>query len=335
MAGRARSEAITAARPPIRQNWIPGDLTQSRARSLGAIVKFEPPQTSGVRPSAQPRPPPTRRDQTHLRILFVADIYARPGRRAAAECIPRLIQERAVDLCIANGENAAGGFGMTDNIIKKLHAYGVDVVTSGNHIWNRADFVRHIGQHQRVLRPFNYPKGAPGRGSVIAEDRSGRSVAVINLQGRTFMPDIDCPFQQGRAEVERLRDETPLVFVDFHAEATAEKIALGFHLDGLASAVIGTHTHVQTADERILPKGTAFLTDAGMTGVRDSVIGTRHEVAVGRFVNQVPARFKPADGVPYFSGALVEIDETTGKALAIERLQIPVESGGADAGDED
>ncbi|MDA0336892.1 MAG: TIGR00282 family metallophosphoesterase [bacterium] len=270
-----------------------------------------------------------------MRILFVADIYARPGRRAAAECIPRLIQERDVDFCIANGENAAGGFGMTDNIIRKLHAYGVDVVTSGNHVWNRPEFVRHIGQHDRVLRPLNYPEGAPGKGSVIAEDRSGRQVGVINLQGRTFMPDIDCPFQRGRAEVERLCQETPIVFVDFHAEATAEKIALGFHLDGLASAVVGTHTHVQTADERILPAGTAFLTDAGMTGVRDSVIGTRADVAVGRFLNQVPARFKPADGIPWFSGAVVDIDEHSGRASAIERLHIPVESGGADAGDED
>lgn len=270
-----------------------------------------------------------------MRILFVADIYARPGRRAAAECIPRLIQERDVDLCIANGENAAGGFGMTDNIIKKLHAYGVDVVTSGNHVWNRPDFVRRMKQHDRVLRPFNYPVGAPGKGSVVTQDRAGRTVAVLNLQGRTFMADIDCPFQQGRAEVERLRQQTAIVFVDFHAEATAEKIALGFHLDGLASAVIGTHTHVQTADERILPQGTAFLTDAGMTGVRDSVIGTRADVAVGRFLDQVPARFKPADGVPWFSGALVDIDETSGKAIAIERLHMPVEATDADAGDED
>jgi len=270
-----------------------------------------------------------------LRILFVADIYARPGRRAAAECIPRLIQQREVDFCIANGENAAGGFGMTDNIVKKLHAYGVDVVTSGNHVWNRPDFVRRLGQHERVLRPLNYPDGAPGKGSVIAEDRAGRRVGVVNLQGRTFMPDIDCPFVRGHAAVEELRKETSIIFVDFHAEATAEKIALGFHLDGLTSAVIGTHTHVQTADERILPKGSAFLTDAGMTGVRDSVIGTRPGIAVDRFIRQVPARFKPADGIPYFSGALVDIDADTGKAEAIERLQIPVESGGADAGDED
>ena len=160
-------------------------------------------------------------------------------------------------------------------------------------------------------------------------------MGVVNLQGRTFMADIDCPFQRGRAEVERLREQTSVVFVDFHAEATAEKIALGYHLDGLAAAVIGTHTHVQTADERLLPRGTAFLTDAGMTGVRDSVIGTRPGIAVGRFLDQVPARFKPADGTPWLHGAVVDVDETTGRATAIERLQIPVEGGGADAGDEE
>ena len=270
-----------------------------------------------------------------MRILFVADIYARPGRRAAAECIPRLIQERAIDLCIANGENAAGGFGITDNIVKKLHAYGVDVITSGNHIWNRPDFVRRLNQYDRVLRPLNYPKGAPGKGSVVAEDRSGRRVGVVNLQGRTFMADIDCPFQRGRAEVERLRAETPLVFVDIHAEATAEKIALAFHLDGLASAVIGTHTHVQTADERILDRGTAYLTDAGMTGTHDSVIGTRAEIAVGRFLSQVPTRFKPAEGPATLCGVLLEVDEATGVSVSVERLQLRETADVDSAGDED
>ena len=213
-----------------------------------------------------------------MRILFVADIYARPGRRAAAEFIPKLIQERDVQFCIANGENAAGGFGLTDNIRRKLHAYGVDVITTGNHIWNRADFVGRLDTLDRVLRPLNYPVAAPGCGSTVAEARNGLPVAVVNLQGRTFMPAIDCPFARGRAEVDRLRGRTPIVVVDFHAEATAEKVALGYHLDGRASAVIGTHTHVQTADERLLPRGTAYLTDAGMTGVRDSVIDRRPPV---------------------------------------------------------
>lgn len=271
-----------------------------------------------------------------MRVLFVADIYARPGRRAAAELIPKLIQERDVQFCVANGENAAGGFGMTDNIRRKLHAYGVDVITSGNHIWNRADFVGRLDTLDRVLRPLNYPGAAPGCGSAVAEARDGRPVAVVNLQGRTFMPAIDCPFARGRAEVDRLRERTPIVIVDFHAEATAEKIALGYHLDGRASAVIGTHTHVQTADERLLPRGTAYLTDAGMTGVRDSVIGTRSEIAVRRFLDQVPARFKPADGLPWFCGALIEVDDASGMATGIERLQIPLAgAGSADVGDED
>ena len=205
-----------------------------------------------------------------MRILFIADIYARPGRRAAAELIPRLIQDHDVQFCIANGENAAGGFGMTDNIRRKLHAYGVDVITSGNHIWNRPDFVRRLDSLDRVLRPLNYPGAAPGCGSTVAEARDGRSVAVVNLQGRTFMPSLDCPFHRGRAEVERLKRRTPTVIVDFHAEATAEKIALGFHLDGIASAVIGTHTHVQTADERILvapPFTHVFGLSCGMLGL--------------------------------------------------------------------
>ncbi|MBT3342903.1 MAG: YmdB family metallophosphoesterase [Gemmatimonadetes bacterium] len=278
-----------------------------------------------------------------MRILFVADIYARPGRRAAAEIIPRLILERDVDLCVANGENAAGGFGMTDNIVRKLRAYGVDVVTSGNHVWNRADFARRLDAAEHVLRPLNYPDGAPGRGKTIVEARDGTRVGVVNLQGRTFMPAIDCPFVGGAKAVAELREETPVILVDFHAEATAEKIALGYHLDGQASAVLGTHTHIQTADERLLPGGTAYLTDAGMTGVQESVIGTRAEIAVQRFIDGVPARFKPADGIPTLCGALVDIDTVTGRANAIERLQIRVEEdansqpdpASTDLGDED
>ena len=257
-----------------------------------------------------------------MKILFAADIYARPGRRVAADVIPRLLRERSIDLCIANGENAAGGFGMTETIARKLHSYGVDVITSGNHIWNRADFVRFLSRSDRVLRPFNYPKEAPGSGSTIVTTKTGTPVGVVNLQGRTFMPTINCPFVLGRAEVERLKRETPVVFVDFHAEATAEKVALGQYLAGIASAVIGTHTHVQTADERVLSGGTAYLTDAGMTGVQDSVIGTRSEIAVRRFVEQVPERFKPAEGRAVFCGAVIEIDEVDGRARGIERLQI-------------
>ena len=257
-----------------------------------------------------------------MNILFVADIFARPGRRVAAALIPKLVQQRAISLVIANGENAAGGFGLTDRIAHKLHRYGADIITSGNHVWDRREFIPYLDQSDRVLRPFNYPKEAPGIGATILAARGGTPVAVLCLQGRTGMPTIDCPFRTGRAEVERLRAETPLVFVDFHAEATAEKMAMGFHLDGLATAVIGTHTHVQTADERILPKGTAYLTDAGMTGTRESVIGVRPEMAIQRFLTQVPTRFKPADGKAVLCGALVEADEASGRATRIERLQL-------------
>ncbi|MFH1570197.1 MAG: TIGR00282 family metallophosphoesterase [Gemmatimonadota bacterium] len=270
-----------------------------------------------------------------MRLLFVADVYARPGRRAAAEIIPRLVRDRGVDFCVVNGENAADGFGLTEQIAGKLMSYGADVITSGNHVWNRADFMPYLQRTDRVLRPLNYPEEAPGRGSTVVASRSGVPVAVVNLQGRTFMPTIDCPFHRGRAEVERLRRETPVVLVDFHAEATAEKMALGWHLDGLASALIGTHTHVQTADERILPRGTAYLTDAGMTGVRDSVIGTRAEIAVQRFLSQVPMRFKPADGPALFCGALVDVDESTGRATAIERLQLLADHAAAAEADGD
>lgn len=270
-----------------------------------------------------------------VKILFVADIFGRPGRRATAELVPRLIRERQVELVIANGENAAGGFGLTENIARKLHSYGVDVITSGNHIWDRQDFTGYLQRSERVLRPLNYPVEAPGKGSVLVTSRSGIPVGVINLQGRASMFNIDCPFHAGRAEVERLRALSPIVFVDFHAEATAEKMALGWYLDGLASAVIGTHTHVQTADERILPGGTAYLTDAGMTGPHDSVIGVRSEIAIARFLAQVPIRFKPSVENVRFCGALVEVEPESGRALSIERLQLPIEFSSADAEEED
>ena len=270
-----------------------------------------------------------------MKILFVADIFARAGRRVASELIPVLIREHRVDLVIANGENAAGGFGLTEKIARKLHSYGADVVTTGNHVWDRKEFAEYLQQTNRVLRPLNYPVEAPGIGSTVVHSRSGIPVGVINLQGRTSMPPTDCPFHAGRAEVERLKRTTPVVFVDFHAEATAEKMALAWHLDGLASAVIGTHTHVQTADERILPRGTAYLTDAGMTGPHDSVIGVRSEIAVQRFLTQIPVRFKPSESNLVLCGALVEIDPESGTALEIERLQIEVDAAPQPESDEE
>ena len=265
-----------------------------------------------------------------LRILFVADIFARPGRRAAAELIPRLVQERQLDLVIANAENAAGGFGLTESIVRKLQAYGVDVVTTGNHVWDRPEFVPFLQRTDRVLRPLNYPVEAPGRGTVVVPSRRGHPIAVVNLQGRTSMHPIDCPFHAARAEADRLRHITPVVFIDFHAEATAEKVALAWHLDGQVSAIIGTHTHVQTADERVLPGGTAYLTDAGMTGAHDSVIGVRQEIAIGRFLNAVPARFKPAEGNVQLNGVVIEVCPDTGRATSIVRLQLPASATAAD-----
>jgi metallophosphoesterase (TIGR00282 family) len=269
-----------------------------------------------------------------MKILFVADIFARAGRQAAAEQVPAMIRDRQVDLVIANAENAAGGFGLTENLVRKLHSYGIDVITSGNHIWDRKEFVGCLQRSESVLRPINYPVEAAGRGSTVIHARTGVPVGVVNLQGRTSLPSIDCPFHAGRAAVEHLRQQTPLVFVDFHAEATAEKMALGWYLDGLATAVIGTHTHVQTADERILPRGTAYLTDAGMTGPHDSVIGVRAEIAIQRFLTQVPIRFKPAAANIKFCGVLIEADPRSGRARAIERLQIDVRPAGPDQGEE-
>ena len=257
-----------------------------------------------------------------MRILFVADLFAKPGRRAAAELIPGLIADRGVDFCIVNGEHAAGGFGLTRNLANKIHSYGADVITSGNHIWNRQDVMPLMANSQRLLRPFNYPPGTVGSGSTVIESRADVPVAVLNLQGRTFMTNIDCPFRLGRDEAQRLKSLAPVVFVDFHAEATAEKVAMGWHLDGIASAVVGTHTHVQTADERVLPGGTAYITDAGMTGPLDSVIGTRADIAIERFVQSVPLRFKPAEGPAVLCGVLVDVDESSGRASAIERLQL-------------
>ncbi len=262
-----------------------------------------------------------------LTILFVADVFGQAGRRAAAEQIPRFIRERAVDLVIANGENAAGGFGLTENTVDKLRSYGVDVITSGNHVWDRKEFIPYLQRTDRVLRPLNYPVEAPGSGSTLIQARSGPWVGVINLQGRTSLPPIDCPFHAARAEVERLRARTPVVFIDFHAEATAEKVALAWYLDGCVSAVIGTHTHVQTADERVLPGGTAYLTDAGMTGAIDSVIGVRPELAIQRFLTQTPVRLQPAEGDAAFRGALVQVEPTSGRAVGIERISVIVPAG--------
>jgi metallophosphoesterase (TIGR00282 family) len=231
-------------------------------------------------------------------------------------------KQESVHLTIANGENCAAGKGLTERLAEGLFDIGVDVITSGNHIWNRDKFFPFLNRHPRMLRPLNYPPDCPGHGSCIVI-ASNTSVGVINLQGRSFMYSIDCPFRIVEAEIAKMKEQDiKTVIVDFHAEATAEKIALAWFLDGKASAVIGSHTHVQTADERVLPKGTATITDAGMTGSIDSVIGMDVQTAIRRFMTQIPTHYQVAQGNPRFCGVIVQINPATGKAATIRRIQL-------------
>jgi len=257
-----------------------------------------------------------------MNILFVGDIFGKSGRELARRAIPPLVAARAIDLVIANVENAAAGFGITGDIGETILGYGVDVMTTGNHVWDKKEVLDYMPGQTRLLRPANYPAGVPGRGSYLARTRSGEPVGVINLMGRVFMTPLDDPFAIAIREADALRAKTRVILVDFHAEATSEKAAMGWHLDGRVTAVIGTHTHVQTADERILPKGTAYLTDAGMTGPYDSIIGVTVDAALGRFLTAMPAKFEAAGGMARLNAVLVTADPTSGRAVAIERLNL-------------
>ncbi len=257
-----------------------------------------------------------------IRLLFIGDIVGKPGRELVRRGLPGIVDFHRIDLVIANAENAAAGFGITREIGDQLLDWGVDVMTSGNHIWDKKEALDYIGAESRLLRPANYPAGAPGNGSYLARTRDGRSVGVINVMGRVFMLNIDDPFAIVLREIEALKERTRLIFIDFHAEATSEKIAMGWHLDGKVTAVVGTHTHVQTADERILPKGTAYLTDVGMTGPHDSIIGVEIQAALGRFLTALPARFETATDNPRLNAVIIEADEQTGRAIDIERLSL-------------
>jgi metallophosphoesterase (TIGR00282 family) len=257
-----------------------------------------------------------------MKLLFVGDIFGKPGREIARRAIPALVAGRGVDLVIANVENSAAGFGVTGDIADTILELGVDVMTSGNHVWDKKEVLEYIARQPRLLRPGNFPAGVPGRGSYLARTRTGEPVGVINLMGRVFMTPLDDPFALAVKEVEALRSKTRVIFVDFHAEATSEKVAMGWHLDGRATAVIGTHTHVQTADERILPKGTAYLTDAGMTGPHDSIIGVTIDAALGRFLNAMPAKFEAASGNPRLNAVIITADAATGRATGIERINL-------------
>jgi 2',3'-cyclic-nucleotide 2'-phosphodiesterase len=257
-----------------------------------------------------------------MRILFIGDVFGRPGRELVRTLLPPLVDRHRIDFVVANVENAAAGFGLTREVGEDLLRLGVHAMTSGNHIWDRKEALAYLDAEPRLVRPANYPAGVPGRGAMIGQTRDGRSVGIVNLMGRVFMPTVDDPFAAARREVEALASSTRVIVVDVHAEATSEKIAMGWFLDGTVTAVVGTHTHVQTADDRLLPGGTAYITDVGMTGPHDSIIGTDRESALRRFLTGLPIRFEVATGDPRLHAVVIAVDDETGRAAAIERLSV-------------
>ncbi len=257
-----------------------------------------------------------------MNILFIGDIFGKPGRDIVRRVLPALVDQRQIDIVIANGENSAAGFGITGDIADTLFGYGIDVLTSGNHIWDKKEVLDYLPRQPKLLRPANFPAGVPGRGSYLARTRTGEPVGIVNVMGRVFMTPLDDPFAVAVREIEALRAKARVILVDFHAEATSEKVAMGWHLDGRATAVLGTHTHVQTADDRVLPKGTAYLTDVGMTGPHDSIIGVITEAALGRFLTSMPAKFEAATGPGRLNAVIITADPASGKATRIERLNM-------------
>jgi 2',3'-cyclic-nucleotide 2'-phosphodiesterase len=256
-----------------------------------------------------------------MNILMVGDVFGESGRAALAKHLPALRQHHAIDFCVVNIENAASGFGVTPPMARQALEQGADVLTSGNHIWDRKEIVEYITKENLLLRPANFPAGTPGVGHVTIK-AGPHKVAVLNLMGRVFMTPIDCPFRKADEIVPDLRKDTPIVLVDMHAEATSESVAMGWHLDGRVSAVVGTHRHVQTADERVLPGGTAYITDLGMTGPTDGVIGVDRDLILQRFINQMPVRFEPAKGPAALHGVVIVVDPDTGRASDIRRLRV-------------
>lgn len=260
-----------------------------------------------------------------MKILFIGDVVGKPGRQAVQVLVPNLIQEQNLDFVIANGENSAGGSGLTPQTAEELFSGGVDVITMGDHTWDQRDILKIIDTEPRLLRPANFPQGTPGNGAAVYDREGLPAIAVLNLMGRTFMKPLDCPFRAAVEEVEKLRAQTPIIFVDMHAEATSEKIAMARFLDGKVSAVVGTHTHVQTADEQIFPNGTAFLCDAGFTGPKESILGREIEPIVERYLTQMPKKFDVAGGPVQFNACIVEIDNESGKATGISRINSVLE----------
>ncbi|HTZ11777.1 MAG TPA: TIGR00282 family metallophosphoesterase [Candidatus Margulisiibacteriota bacterium] len=261
-----------------------------------------------------------------MKILFIGDIVGSPGREAVKRLLPKLKEEYLLDFVIANAENAAGGSGITSKVAQDLFESGVDVLTSGDHIWKKSEIFELIKQEERILRPVNFPEGAPGRGAALFKTKGGKKIGVINVNGRVFMEALESPFKTVLKAQEDLSSGTKIIIVDIHAEATSEKIALGWYLDGKVSAILGTHTHVQTADEKILPQGSAYITDVGMTGPLRSVIGRRIENVLERFLTSIPVKFEVAEEDIRLQGAVVEIDERSGKAIAITRIQKAIDA---------
>jgi len=257
-----------------------------------------------------------------MRILFVGDIVGSPGRQIVHDRLADVISQQKIDLCIANGENSASGFGITPRLAEEIFAAGAEVISGGNHVWDRKEILDFLPHEPRLLRPANFPDGAPGSGLYVGKAKNGVGYAVLNLQGRTFMTPLDCPFRAAERELARVPADVKVILVDMHAEATSEKQAMGWYLDGKVSAVVGTHTHVPTADERVLPGGTAYITDVGMTGPHNSVIGMDKAGIMQRFLNGMPARFAVAEGDNQMNSVLVDVDESTGHARSIERLRL-------------
>ena len=257
-----------------------------------------------------------------MQILFIGDIVGRPGRRAVRELLPGLVKDHGVDLVVANAENAAAGFGVTRDTVDELTECGIHLLTTGNHVWDKREVLGFIDEYSNLLRPANYAEGCPGIGHAVVKTAASIPVAVVNLAGRVFMHPADCPFRAAKGLLGGLRQQTPVIIVDMHAEATSEKQAMGWFLDGEVSAVLGTHTHVQTADETILPRGTAYITDVGMTGPLNSVIGIEKEMIIDRFLTGMPCRFEVARGDVRLQGAVVDVDPQTGRARSIQRVNV-------------
>ena len=254
-----------------------------------------------------------------MKVLFIGDIVGNPGRKVLKEIINEINRQECIDFCIANGENSAGGSGINYVIAQELYKAGIDAITLGNHTWSKREVLNFIDEDSKVVRPANYPQETPGQGSTIINGKNGK-IGILNLLGRVYMDSVDCPFKAADRELEYLKSSVKVIIVDIHAEATSEKCAIAWYLDGRVSCVFGTHTHVQTADERILPCGTGFITDVGMTGPYEGIIGVDREIIIQKFLTHMPARFEVAKGIVQFNAILAEIDEKTGRTIKLQRI---------------